>query len=272
MKWAYEGIVLPMLTYGSIVWGHRVKQHLKSFGRLNRMAINTVVSVPRSTPTKAIELILGLKPLELQLEERTILSYIRLGEGKQTDWDGINKKRKNRLGHLKYWERACESYLLNETYDHSDERVERKFNVNLESLNGAKKYQTLSNVNVYTDGSKIEGHTGAGFQIYKGKEEIGHDSFKLPDWCTVFQAEILAIKESCDRIYAEQWHHNYIKLFCDSQAAILAINDPTNRQKTVLEARKSLNAVAEKAKYLTMVWTKAHVGTIGNERADRLAK
>ena len=38
------------------------------------------------------------------------------------------------------------------------------------------------------------------------------------------------------------------------------------------EAKKALNRLRQKGRYLTLVWTKAHIGTIGNERADKLAK
>jgi hypothetical protein len=63
----------------------------------------------------------------------------------------------------------------------------------------------------------------------------------------------------------------YVKLFCDSQAAILAMQNQTGH-KSVNEAVKTLNRVREKCRYLTIVWTKAHIVTEGNERADKLAK
>jgi hypothetical protein len=37
-----------------------------------------------------------------------------------------------------------------------DEQEEVKFNVNMKSFEGTKKYQTKSQINVYTDGSKID--------------------------------------------------------------------------------------------------------------------
>ena len=54
MKWAYEGIIRPALTYGALAWAHRVEKYRSQLHRLNRMAIYTMVNVPRSTPTRAL--------------------------------------------------------------------------------------------------------------------------------------------------------------------------------------------------------------------------
>ena len=45
MKWAYQGIILPMLTYGSYVWGTRIDKYKDKLRRINRMAINTITHI-----------------------------------------------------------------------------------------------------------------------------------------------------------------------------------------------------------------------------------
>ena len=77
----------------------------------------------------------------------------------------------------------------------------------------------------YTDGSKTQYGTGAGFVVYYKRESIQADNFSLPDHATVFQAEIGAIYQ-CARYIREtciSCKVKYVKILCDSQAAILAL-------------------------------------------------
>ena len=66
MRWAYTGIVRPMLSYGAIAWAHEINtDHLKDkLQKLNRLAINTFAVIPRSTPTRYLEIALDIMPLD----------------------------------------------------------------------------------------------------------------------------------------------------------------------------------------------------------------
>ena len=70
----------------------------------------------------------------------------------------------------------------------------------------------------------------------------------------------------------EIWKPRYIKIHCDSQAAIRALNSREARSSVVLKAMTDLNALAERGCKIVIVWIKAHVNHAGNERADTLAK
>ena len=62
-----------------------------------------------------------------------------------------------------------------------------------ESQQGSTKHLRKSQTTIYTDGSKINNRTGSGFVIYHKNIIIYRDNRRLPDSCTVFQAEIEAI-------------------------------------------------------------------------------
>ena len=94
--------------------------------------------------------------------------------------------------------------------------------------------------------------------------------FKLPVYCTVFQAEIKAVFEAA-KYLNEHKNYRYIKFFIDSQAAILALDNQKISSTLVKEAKIMLNKAAT-GRHVTLTWTRAHVGTEGNERADRAAK
>ena len=90
---------------------------------------------------------------------------------------------------------------------------------------------------------------------------------------TVFQAEIIAINEACKKfIDKKQCNMQYIKIFSDSQAAILALNSNTVTSSLVKQTIITLNLLADSTERLEICWIKAHVGYDGNERADQLAR
>ena len=60
MRWAFLGVVRPMLCYGAMIWGYRAPELLEKFRRIDRMAINTFENFPKSTPTVALEILLDV--------------------------------------------------------------------------------------------------------------------------------------------------------------------------------------------------------------------
>ena len=105
---------------------------------------------------------------------------------------------------------------------------------------------------------------------YKFFTEIHSSSYKLPATSSVFQAEIVAIKMAA-KYLCDLESVRYVRIFVDSQAAILALNNKKITSNDVLEAVQELNRAAS-CKTIIIHWTKAHIGTLGNERADQLAK
>ena len=90
---------------------------------------------------------------------------------------------------------------------------------------------------------------------------------------TVFQAEIIAINEACKKfIDTKQSNMLYIKIFSDSQAAILALNSNTVTSSLVKQTIITLNQLADSTQRVELCWIKAHVGYDGNEKADQLAR
>ena len=67
MAWAYNGIVIPSLTYGSIIWSRACTdgQIIQKLSRINRLAAACMLPFRKGTPTAALEVILNLPPLDL---------------------------------------------------------------------------------------------------------------------------------------------------------------------------------------------------------------
>ena len=64
----------------------------------------------------------------------------------------------------------------------------------------------------------------------------------------------------------------YVKILCDSQAAIMALASHEIKSLTVMKTIDELNILANKVHKVRIAWVKAHIGTEGNKEADQQAK
>ena len=102
--------------------------------------------------------------------------------------------------------------------------------------------------------------------------EIHSKLIKLSENTTVFQAEIIAIREATREMLSTlDDKHEYIKILTDSQAALQALDNTTYTSRAVKDTMIELNNLAHPVKRLEIAWVKAHVGIPGNERAGKLA-
>ena len=89
------------------------------------------------------------------------------------------------------------------------------------------------------------------------------------NFCSVFQAEVTAIKEVTTTL-----QHNRSKtivIWTDSLSTLQALSSKLSRSKTVIHCHEALDELA-KHNTVHIKWIAAHVGHWGNERADELAK
>ena len=153
MRWAMEGMVKPMLSYGALVWAHEINTEvlIKKFRKINRLAINTFSLVPRSTPTRLLEVILDVMPLHLWCREIAVKTYFRLYKMLDLKWSGTYKNKTYSTSHLRYWRSIQVSLNMSpdETDSCKEKSVDLLFKVNTNFLN--QKDPVHSELNVYTD-------------------------------------------------------------------------------------------------------------------------
>ena len=101
--------------------------------------------------------------------------------------------------------------------------------------------------------------------------DIAEEAIHLGNNATVFQAEVFAVGRTASHLIFAETKNKSVVINCDSQAAIMALDNTKIKSKTTLEAVLALNKLRENNQVLIR-WIPAHSGYLGNEKADSLAK
>ncbi|XP_053960810.1 uncharacterized protein LOC128865000 [Anastrepha ludens] len=121
---------------------------------------------------------------------------------------------------------------------------------------------------IYTDGSKQDGKVG--FGIFSNSPHINL-SFRLSDYCSVFQAEVCAIWYAAKTLLENRISLEDIRFFTDSQAAVRALSSSYTHSDVVRSCLLSLNEISVQNS-VQVIWIPGHSGFEGNCKADELAR
>ena len=90
------------------------RRHCKKRRKLNRLAAVTITPTKKSTPTRGLEVIYDLMPLELFIQQTALASKHRLGKLNSYSWREENKTGTIK-GHMKHWQDIEEEYNITAT-------------------------------------------------------------------------------------------------------------------------------------------------------------
>ena len=266
IHWLYTTIVLPILTYGCLVWwqGVNKKKLLTRLSLVQRSASILITGALRSTPQAALNAILNLQPLDILIKFQAARCALRLRE---TDaLKSLNYGHASILNITPIYDLSRgDSHISDYIPPH---RVFNDIKVEFPSreswTNGSLPLPGLS---IFTDGSKMEEGTGAGVYC----RELGiRNSYKLNNDCSVFQAEILAITKAAEIVKALNTDFTGpVTIYVDSQAALKAVKSHTINSKAVHDCKTALNDIRQ---IVGLCWVPGHNDIEGNEIADELAR
>jgi len=165
VHWIYTMVIRPMLSYAAVVWWPRVNFSTveKQLEHVQRIACLYITGAIRTTPTTALEIIIGLLPLAIFVRQDAISACFHLKVNKQWKY--------NSCGHAVI-NRELEE-IIPETHFRSDNIITQYvFNKNYVVIIPNRSDWINNNIIVddeivcFTDGSRID-HTGqAGASVF----------------------------------------------------------------------------------------------------------
>jgi ribonuclease HI len=132
------------------------------------------------------------------------------------------------------------------------------------------------NICMYTDGSCIQGHTGAA-AVWPARRRTESAYMGLDTTSTVYAAELQGICLALAMIQADMRRgnrHKHLHIFADNQAAIRSVVRPDGRSGAyiVRQIVQKIDQLRTTGVTIDIHWICAHEGVEGNEAADLAAK
>ncbi|GBN08431.1 hypothetical protein AVEN_128653-1 [Araneus ventricosus] len=238
VKEVYQAILERIILYGVELWYRNgIKMNMKLL-QILRYPPLSITKAYRTTSNEALQVLSGCIPIDLKAQMLCELDLKLRGVSDGSVSSGIDFELEEKIIP---WE--------------------------VFRINWSLYKNMCSFFSVFTDGSRMNGRIGGAYVIYYGNDEIDFSLFRLSDNSSVFMAEAFAISKAVDEIIFRKME--YVDLITDSRSTLMSLH-------SLKEKRRFINNIKRKiANYngrINLKWVKAHEGTMGNERADFLAK
>ena len=281
MKWIYNQVILPTLSYACFLWVHKINKNkymLKMHEKIQKMASLKITGGFITTPTITLDSISGIMPIEIRLESVALKTAIRLQTNK--NWEHIlpNPNRKM-ITHSHHIIKRLEDIIDASEMKLSDKTIDTKMKREYKTYTGDNIIDNpdKTTLKIYTDGSvmKIGDQTraGSGVIIYKNKKTIKEISIPLGLSATINQCEMIAIREGAElAVSLIDNSITHVNFYTDSITTIHRLEAISTSSKLTLETNSTLNNLTKCDVTVSIIKVKAHTGIEGNEAADKLAK
>ncbi|MCP3680959.1 MAG: hypothetical protein GY782_12170, partial [Gammaproteobacteria bacterium] len=266
-------MIRPILTYCAVIWIRALKTKLNStkVRRVQALALRIMSGAFPSTPFNSLNHVTDFPDIIIFLEGEAAKGAARLqGYG---DWTG--ETAPTGKGIIEAHSTINNKFLKEADIPKSAPRdlmkpvmtLNRKYTIHLPDDNDTYRQtlftiipdQPAEAISGYTDGSKTEDGTGGGFIITNNNNThtIAESSFKLPDYCSVYQAELIAITEAAKSL--NNHREETVTFWSDSLSSLQAISSTIIKSKTAYKCHEALSELAVH-NTVSVKWIAAHSG------------
>jgi len=251
LKIWYRLVIERIIAYAAPAWADRLNSYvIKVLRSIQRIFAIRITRCNRHVSTEAVIQLAGLIPIELVLvKESSVGKLFRL---KSTiTIDNVTFEPSNVDLPVSRWFMPPFNFRV------------------FDSIVTEVPDPPIDAISYYTDGSKMEDGVGSSFCIVEQNLCLFSWNAKLSVHNTIFQAEALAVHQ------ALLWHLNQFPnrsfvIYSDSQSVLKALCKVRQTNKTLQEIIKLFTYF--RGNYGVITWVRAHIGVVGNEIADSLAK
>ncbi|GBP85307.1 hypothetical protein EVAR_63646_1 [Eumeta japonica] len=111
---------------------------------------------------------------------------------------------------------------------------------------------------------------GAALTEWRDEEETWYSTLRLDPFCTVFQAEMVALQRAIRRV--KNGKDGLVNIFSESKSSLEVLTGPRTYHPLAHEPRRDISEIIAEGRAVRLFWVRAHAGIASNERADELAR
>ncbi|KFM73627.1 RNA-directed DNA polymerase from mobile element jockey, partial [Stegodyphus mimosarum] len=239
----YKQGIVSFICYESRVWGTALEKKINSriLRRIQRRILLRVVRGYRTSSYEACFVISGFPPIDLHVLN--------------------DKKFKDTISKFMFDTKA-----LFEDLPHAADRLPIQIIIDANSVDDNFP------VVCYTDGSKIKNRVGLAYVVLHHGFELEYKLLRIPNECSVFQAELLCISESIKWISNNYSLSAKFLIRTDSLSSLYSLRNIFTCNKLIVTSYALLKDLNNKGVDVIFSYVRGHTGNQGNERADWLAK
>ena len=279
----YLGAIEPMILYSCAVWAMEVTKNnvRKQLNRVQRIAGQMITRCNGKTHSLDIMTLAGIMPLHIRAKELAL----RWWAGASVDMDNPSRRTFEELQihkgegvhfsniqQLDCWFRqmGIDRENIDPEYSTLKTRLKSPTPESIFECSPENPGNSIGSniVKIYTDGSKSQEGVGSAFTVWKNTAQINSWACPLDEDTSIFKAELIAFTEAVEEAIVMQ--EQDIEIITDSQAVLASLKNPS-RNAMIEDLRNKIMGINQ-VKNVKLKWTRAHIGDLGNESADLLAK
>jgi retron-type reverse transcriptase len=90
LKYAYEAVAKPTMTYAAHIWAHKLTpKHKAELKKINRLACTIISNQIGNAPTDGLMMMLGIMPLDISIELTAVNTYLNISGTYETYWNSV---------------------------------------------------------------------------------------------------------------------------------------------------------------------------------------